>query len=294
MPSDFAHTLFSRTVTIRTRPKRACIDTSKALSAILSLPLAMMFFSGDARAADQATLDRLVSYAKEACLVGTQFDLHADVNGNITLRNLLKPGAGGALNVDKTNASGAINYIDEQLRLNADKKIQECIRPYMIRIFEVILGTNIQSSPGAPSGKLLLEPGSANMSEAAKLGRESIGIYSCSNQKESPEKEVIICFFVLTRTANGDDDYKSDSVADRFRLKLIDNFQIEHSMVNLYFLNGRGQQQSEINLEKGDAAWFAAEFADGADDISQARILASGASAHFDLHAPVKLSGELR
>jgi hypothetical protein len=246
----------------------------------------MVGLSGGTQAADQATLDRLVSYAKEACLVGTQIDLHADVNGNITIRNPLKPGAEGTFNARKTDASGAIAYINEQVRLNADRQIQDCIRPYMIRIFEAVLGTNIQPSPGAPSAKLLQAPESAKMAEAISYYGSSIGLYSCSNQKESIEKQIISCFFVLTKTDNGERDY-SDEEMTKWQPKLIDNFRVEHNLVQLYLLDGRGHRQSKINLDKGDRIWFAAEFADGSDDISSARIVFMALG--LQLRAPVKL-----
>jgi hypothetical protein len=139
--------------------------TSKLFAAGLSLAVIMAGLFSGARVADQAVLDRLVGYAKEACLVGTQIELHADANGNITLRNLLKPGAEGEIQIKAIDAPGASAYIDEQVRLVADRQMQECLRPYMLRIFEASLGTKLQPRPGAPSEKLLLAPESADIVE---------------------------------------------------------------------------------------------------------------------------------
>jgi hypothetical protein len=74
---------------------------------------------------------------------------------------------------------------------------------------------------------------------------------------------------------------------------LIDNFRVEHNLTQLYILNGRGERQSTVNLEKGDHVWlFAAEFADAADDIDTARIVFTGRVGDPQLHGPVKLPEE--
>jgi hypothetical protein len=67
---------------------------------------------------------------------------------------------------------------------------------------------------GAPSGPLLQAPESAKMAETIKNSHVggSIGLYSCSNQKASPETEIIACFFVLTRTNNGQYDYSVEKM----------------------------------------------------------------------------------
>jgi hypothetical protein len=139
-------------------------------------------------------------------------------------------------------------------------------------------------SPGAPSGQLLQAPESATMVETVKGVGASIGIYSCSNQKDAADKKIIACFFVLTRNDNGQHDYSVEDMI-HWRPKLIDNFRVEHKLVQLYILNGRGEQQSTVNLDKGDRVWFGAEFAEGADDITTARIVWGNGT---QLRAPVK------
>jgi hypothetical protein len=91
-------------------------------------------------AVDQATLDRLVEYAKAGCLSGNQFDLYADVNGNLTFKNLLKPGAEGKAAVNVRNSPGASAIFDQQLRLVADQQIRDCMKPYIDKIFKAMLG----------------------------------------------------------------------------------------------------------------------------------------------------------
>ena len=122
------------------------------------------------------------------------------------------------------------------------------------------------------------------MVETVKGVGASIGLYSCSNQKDAADKKIIACFFVLTRNDNGQHDYSVEDMT-RWRPKLIDNFRVEHKLVRLYILNGRGEQQSTVNLDKGDRVWFGAEFADGAADITTARIVWGNGT---QLRAPVK------
>jgi hypothetical protein len=83
-------------------------------------------------------LDRLVGYAKQACLVGTQFNFSADLDGNVIFSNPTKLGEGeAAVNVRKSTGAAAI--FDEKLRIIADRQVQDCMRPYIERIFNAIL-----------------------------------------------------------------------------------------------------------------------------------------------------------
>ena len=72
-------------------PNRGRPMSKPFLLPFLYLPL-MVWLSSNVQAADQATLDKLVGYAKDACLVGIHVELHADVSGNITVRNSLQTG----------------------------------------------------------------------------------------------------------------------------------------------------------------------------------------------------------
>lgn len=142
--------------------------------------------------------------------------------------------------------------------------------------------------PGAPSGDLLQSPESAKMAETIDVSavQGSIGIYSCSNQKESMEKTTIVCFFVLNRTRKGPYDYSIKNMTTWLQPRLIDEFGVEHDRAQFYFLNGRGQKQSSLNIDAEDRAWFAVEFADGASDITNARILIRNGG---QLHARISM-----
>jgi hypothetical protein len=92
-----------------------------------------------ADAIEQPILDRLVEIAKQGCLIGTEFQFKADISGNVEFRNPLKPGADGHAAVNVRNSPGATAIFDQQLRLAADNKIRDCMKPYVDQIFTAIL-----------------------------------------------------------------------------------------------------------------------------------------------------------
>jgi hypothetical protein len=125
----------------------------------LAFSLFVLVASTDAYAAvDQATLDRLVDYAKQGCLSGSQFDFNADVNGNVTLKNLLKPGAEGKASVNVRNSAGATAIFEQQVRVVADQQVRDCMKPYIDRIFQFILGSTPRDSRSLPSSSALPSP----------------------------------------------------------------------------------------------------------------------------------------
>lgn len=126
-------------------------------------------------------------------------------------------------------------------------------------------------SPGAPSRDLLRKPGSAVLvGKSIEYSGTYIGLYNCSIQGNS-----IICYFVLTRKDDGVYDYPEDFVTNS-QPRLIDDFHIEHRHTHFSYLNGRGQQQPTITLDKGESVWFVLEFAEGAEDIQNILILFGG------------------
>ena len=79
-----------------------------------------------------------ISAVKQLCLAGTQFDLKADVNGNLMLLKLT-PGAQGSATVNVRNSSGAAAIFDDKVRQVADEDIRRCIQPQISRIIDAIL-----------------------------------------------------------------------------------------------------------------------------------------------------------
>jgi hypothetical protein len=149
----------------------------------------------------------------------------------------------------------------------------ECVNQNT-KLFLDKLSENSMTRPllGAPSETLLQTPALAEMTETVKIllgGSISIGLYSCSNQRISTEKTIITCYFVLTN-GKKQRNFSSEDIAG-LQPKLIDDSHREHILEQLYFLNGRGQKQSTVNLDQGDHVWFGTEFAGGADDINSER-----------------------
>ena len=79
-----------------------------------------------------------IAAVKQLCLAGTQFDLKADVSGNLTLLKLA-PGANGAATVNVRNSTGAAAIFDDRVRQVADEDIRKCIMPQINRIIDAIL-----------------------------------------------------------------------------------------------------------------------------------------------------------
>jgi hypothetical protein len=122
------------------------------------------------------------------------------------------------------------------------------------------------------SAELLQMPESAILSGTVEMGKESVGIYKCANYKASSEKLNIRCYLLLTRIEDGQDDYTAEQLV-KWRPELSDNFHVNHELDQLYIINGRGQPQAEINLDKGASFWFVTEFSGGGYDITAARII---------------------
>jgi hypothetical protein len=100
---------------------------------------ALLFLARGSMAVEQTTLDLLVSYAKQGCLSGKQFDFSANVNGNISFKNPLTPGAEGKTSINIRDAPGAAAIFTEQIRVVADQQIRDCMKPYIDQIFAAVL-----------------------------------------------------------------------------------------------------------------------------------------------------------
>jgi hypothetical protein len=117
----------------------------------------------EAHATDQQTLDRLADYAKQACLVGTQFDFHADENGNLSFKNILKPGEEVKIDTNIRKSAVASAIINDQLRIIADKQIQECMTPFITRIMDAMLGSASRELPGSTPYHLVIPKGKVEL-----------------------------------------------------------------------------------------------------------------------------------
>ena len=189
----------------------------------------------------------------------------------------------GGTNVQQAAAPRA----EGNLPLSAILSVALCLALSMVGLTSGAQAANQTGARlGAPPTQLLQDPGSAELADKVDVGSFSLGLYSCSTQSVSGANAIIACFFVLTNK-QGHRDYEVEHMT-RWNLHLIDNLRIDHSLVRFYLLNGRGQHQDVVNLAKGESMWFAAEFADGADDIKTARVLFRGLTSKPELRAPVE------
>jgi hypothetical protein len=121
--------------------------------------------------------------------------------------------------------------------------------------------------------KLPSDPEHATISESRKIGwggQHSAGLHKCFVRGDT-----IDCLFVITNLESGNArDYNAGAAIGSPRL--IDNFHIEHKISRSFYLNGRGQQQEQMNLGQNEAAWFVVQFEGGSNDITSARIITDG------------------
>jgi LCCL domain len=92
-----------------------------------------------ARAVDQTTIDQVVNVAKIGCLLGNEFTFDAKANGDITFTKL-RPGAEAGLHTNIKDDPGAPGIIDQQLKVVASQQIRDCMKPYVQKLAELILG----------------------------------------------------------------------------------------------------------------------------------------------------------
>lgn len=133
------------------------------LKITIGVTAALCIAISEAHATDQQTLDRLVEYAKQACLVGKQFDFHADENGNLSFKNLLKPGEEVKIDTNIRQSPGASAIINDQLRIVADKQIQECMTPFITRIMDAMLGSSSKELPKSTPYHMVIPTGTVEL-----------------------------------------------------------------------------------------------------------------------------------
>jgi len=113
----------------------------------------------------------------------------------------------------------------------------------------------------------------ARASEPIELiggGWWKLSLYRCTNAHED-----ILCYFVLKQTGAIISEYKAADLISMIagKPKLIDNFRTDHSLVRVYFINGRNQEKEVITLAQDDPVWLTLEFEGAAPDITRAQIV---------------------
>ena len=79
---------------------------------------------------------RLLKTAQEICLAGERIKTQTGVDISTDLISKLKAGVG----IEKDKAKGAVNYLDDQVRLIADDKIRNCLQQHMPQIQACLMG----------------------------------------------------------------------------------------------------------------------------------------------------------
>jgi len=109
---------------------------------LLVLPLVgavLLTIAQPALAVDQTPIDQVVNVAKIGCLLGNEFTFDAKVNGDITFAKL-KPGLETGIHTNLKEDPGAPEIIDQQLKIVATQQIRDCMKPYVQKLEELILG----------------------------------------------------------------------------------------------------------------------------------------------------------
>jgi hypothetical protein len=78
----------------------------------------------------------LLEVAKQACLSGKTDKASVDLNAKLEDKTALSVGA----NANGTSLSGALNYLDDNIKATQDNEIRECFKPYMETIRQCVIG----------------------------------------------------------------------------------------------------------------------------------------------------------
>jgi hypothetical protein len=146
----------------------------------LFLGLSLALITNEVQAADQAIIDQVVNIAKVGCLLGNEFTFDAKANGDITFAKL-RPGAEAGLHTNIKNDPGAPGIIDQQLKLVASQQIRDCMKPYIDKLAELILGQASQITSADASTALDLGdcPDAASLIFDNEIQRTKTFLCSC-------------------------------------------------------------------------------------------------------------------
>jgi hypothetical protein len=114
-----------------------------------------------AQQVEKERIDQAVQVINSICLSGKQYDLQVDARGNIVFKNL-KPGAEASATISARSSSGATAISEERLRLIADSQVRDCMKPYLPRLLDALLG----GRGGKTSGSTSAEIGRASTTES--------------------------------------------------------------------------------------------------------------------------------
>jgi hypothetical protein len=102
----------------------------------------------------------------------------------------------------------------------------------------------------------LVENAQMQTTARARWDNDTWGYYKCTNRGKA-----IVCDFGITKSRDGFEQYTIGLT--EFICTLTDNFKVDHSAAAQYFLNGHGQRQASVRLNKGDSVWAEVVFDGG-------------------------------
>lgn len=72
-----------------------------------------------------------------ACVTGEKLEIEGSTDGGFAL---FKKGLSGEFRFSKTEVSGFVDTLNDQIKSEQADKIRECMKPYIGRILNIILG----------------------------------------------------------------------------------------------------------------------------------------------------------
>ncbi|MBO6560141.1 MAG: hypothetical protein JJ959_06365 [Nisaea sp.] len=101
----------------------------------------LIFTLSNSAFANDEKIKQAINVVKSLCLAGQQYDIEADIEGNIRFKSFV-PGGEGSFSINVREASGATAIKTEKLRLIADREVRECTRNQISRIVDAIFSEN--------------------------------------------------------------------------------------------------------------------------------------------------------
>ncbi len=202
-----------------------------------------------------------------------------DAGLKATVAKVLGLGIAGSGSLENDKYEGVVrDQLAAAIAHSADCK-QDVFHTLVDKVFPT-LATSIPVAPGLPSTNELPTPDSVTMTETTQtyvsatnglgFGPFRFALYNCALWKS-----LITCLVAASFDGMGDIDYRVEFGDSIGTARFVDNFGVEHQESKAYFINGRGQHQQTVNLEKGVPMWLALEFEGPADGVKSGRIVFS-------------------
>lgn len=215
----------------------------------------------------------------------TEKELNGKIQGKIdgALSRIVGLGVSGSGQIRDESYRGVLR---DQLS-SALVHSANCKRDVFHTLVEKMVPSLVKSipiAPGLPTTRQLPAPNSVNMVDAiqilvyssnnSQIGYFKFQLYRCGASKSGNN---ITCLIAASYQAQPYQhqhiDYTIDSRDSIGLARFIDNHGGQHSIVGAYFVDGRGNHQKSINMEKSTPVWLALEFEGPSDDVSSGRIV---------------------